>query len=471
MLRPAPPYSPGYRRLVLGLLMLAYTFNSAHRSVIAVVGQAMKLDLGLTDTQLGLLMGTAFAALYALSGVPTARLAERHSRVTILALALAAWSALTAAYALTGSFVQLVLARVGVGVAEAGCSPSAHSLISDYYERRRRTSALSVYSCGLSAGYLFVSVVGGYVTAHHGWRTACVVVGLPGVAAAILLKVLVAEPPRGHGAAAAFSWGTEFQELGRIIRRLFLTWPAANMVAGLIISSFASYGSYAFLPAYFNRMYHLDYATIGIVVGLVGSVPVALGILAGGWMTDFLGERSARWYALVPAAGLALATPLYVLALTRPDWVSAAWLLAIPAFFQYVALAPSFGVIQNVVTSGQRATATALVFLGLNVLALGGGSLFTGALIDHLAQVDFAHASVSTELFSQACPGGIARSGSAAPIGAACATALGQASRTGLVVTVLLYAWAALHYLMAARGLGRQLAEAAQEEQSTSAAG
>ena len=165
-----------------------------------------------------------------------------------------------------------------------------------------------------------------------------------------------------------------------------MSWPAANIVIGLILTSFASYGTYAFLPAYFNRAFGLDFAVIGVVLGLVGSVPVALGILAGGALTDRLGARHPRGYALVPAAGLLLTAPLYLAALVQPQWRAAAVLLSVAGFFQYVAFAPSLGVIQNVVTARQRATATALVFLALNVLALGGGALFCGMLIDHLAQ-------------------------------------------------------------------------------------
>ncbi|HUA89175.1 MAG TPA: MFS transporter, partial [Steroidobacteraceae bacterium] len=213
--------------MVLALLMLVYTCNSAQRSLIPVIGQAMKVDLKLTDTELGLLAGTAFAALYALSGIPVARLAERANRVTILAVALAVWSAFTTLFAATGSFLQLFLARVGVGVGEAGCSPCAHSLISDYYERSRRTSALSVYSCGLSLGYLFVALVGGYVTLHYGWRSACVVIGVPGIVLALLLRVLVKEPVRGlsDGAPAApappFSLAGELRALGQVAKVLF----------------------------------------------------------------------------------------------------------------------------------------------------------------------------------------------------------------------------------------------------------
>jgi predicted MFS family arabinose efflux permease len=456
-------FTAGYKRRVLLLLMVAYSFNAADRSIIAIVGQAMKVDLKLTDTQLGVLAGSAFAALYAVSGIPTARLAERFNRVTILSVSLGLWSALTALCALTGSFVQLVLMRVGVGVAEAGCSPSAHSLICDYYDRAHRTTALAVYSCGISVGYLFVSVVGGWVTLHYGWRGALLAMGLPGIAYALLLKSLVAEPPRESALAGSktlpgFSWAAELAELGRTARTLFLNWPAANILAGFILTSFASYGTYAFLPAYFKRAFELDYAGIGVVLGLVGSVPVALGILAGGALTDRLARYNPRWYALLPAAGLLVTTPLYLLALLQPQWRAAAWVLSAAGFFQYLALAPSFGTIQNIVAARQRATAAALVFLALNVLALGGGSLFTGLLIDHLAQDSFHLLGGGS--FAQACPGGqaVVRM---PQLASACAASLVRGTRTGIMVTVCVHAWAALHYLLGSFGLARQLAQAA----------
>lgn len=471
-------YAPGYRRGVLLILMLVYTCNSAHRSLIPIIGQAMKADLKLSDTQLGLLAGTAFAALYALAGIPTARLAERFSRVTLLSVAVALWSGLTALLGATGTFAQLVAVRIGVGVGEAGCSPCAHSLISDYYERARRTSALSVYSCGLSLGYLFVSGVGGYVTLHYGWRIACIAVALPGLLVAVLLRACVAEPPRGLSegvvmpAPPPVALRAELTELAAAARALFLTWPAAHIITGLTLASFASYGAWAFLPAYFHRGYGLDYATLGLVLGLAGSVPVALGTLTGGFLTDALGARSPKWYALVPAAGLLAATPFYLAALAQARWQGAVLLLAIPGFFQYISLAPSFGVVQNVVAVRQRATATALLFLCLNVLALGGGPLFTGFLTDRLAEVYFADPSArmwaataqglaghtpSALAFRAVCPGGAAAAGAPQPLIGACSMALAHASRAGILITLTLYLWAAAHYLLAAAGLGRQL--------------
>ena len=445
-------YSEAYKRLVTLLLMLAYAFNAADRNLISVLAQSMKLDLHLSDTQLGLLAGTAFAALYALSGIPIARLAERFNRVTIISLSLAVWSALTSLGGAAGSFAQLLGLRVGVGIAEAGCSAPSHSLISDYYPRERRAGALSIYSCGLSLGYLFVSVLGGYVVLHQGWRAACLAIGLPGVVVALLIRYLIEEPPRGHaeggaGAPAGFSARTETRELAAVARALFLSWPAANVIIGFTISSFASYGAWVFIPAYFNRAFGLDFGTVGVVVGLAGSVPVALGTLLGGFVTDRAATRNPGWYALVPAGGLAVATSLYLLAFAAPGWQVAAALLAVAGFFQYISLGPSFGVVQNVVGARRRATATALLYLCLTV-ALAGGPLFTGWMIDHL--------------FGRACPVGA--------LAGRCATVLAQASRQGITVTLCFHAWAAVHYALGAIGLGRQMQAAAESGVAEAAA-
>ena len=344
-----------------------------------------------------------------------------------------------------------------------------------------------------------MSVVGGYVVLHYGWRAACVAVGLPGIAVAILIKCLIEEPPRGQAdrAAAAragapdaapaapgpapFSVRSEVRELAAVARALFLSWPAANILIGLTISSFASYGAWVFIPAYFNRAFALDFATIGVVLGLAGSVPVALGTLLGGFVTDRAGARGGQWYALVPAAGLAMATPLYMLAISLPGWQSAAWLVAAAGFFQYISLGPTFAVVQNVVGVRRRATATAFMYVCLTLLALAGGPPFTGWMIDRLAEVRFAHpgsgfltdvmaalggargtAGAASATFKSSCPGGVGS--------AACAAALAQASREGIIVTFGLYVWAAVHYGLGAIGLDGQMRSAAEADLAPSPA-
>jgi predicted MFS family arabinose efflux permease len=475
-------YSAAYKRVVVLLLMTAYTFNAMDRSIIAIVGQTIKLDLRISDTELGLLTGTAFAFLYAFGGIPIARLAERVSRVNIITAALIAWSTLSALCGAAASFPQLLLIRVGVGVAESGCSPPAHSLIADYFEPSRRASALSIYTCGISLGYLLAAVGGGFVAQHWGWRAACAMVGLPGVAIAIIIKLSVQEPPRGYSQMMpeirgrprlpAFSFKSEWRELLAVAKELLAAPPVLHMVLGVNIGAFAAYGFYAFLPAYFRRLFDLDYTTIGILAGLAGGVAVGFGILAGGFVADALAERNPRWYALVPALGGIAALPLYLLAVVQEDWKAAAALLAIAGFFQYASLGPTFGVVQNVVDQRRRATATALLYIFLNVFALGGGPLFTGWVIDRFADASFTEQSAAQGVradprtagggsFAANCPGGTVGKVAGGAAQSACASALARATRKGMQVVLLFFGWACLHYLLASAGIAKSLNDAA----------
>jgi predicted MFS family arabinose efflux permease len=486
---PAPLYSARYTSTVTLLLMAAYTFNSMDRSIVSIIGQAMKVDLKLSDAELGQLGGTAFALLYALGSIPIARLAERFNRVNIIALALICWSGLTALLGTAASFAQLVAIRVGIGIAESGCSPPAHSLLSDYVPAERRASALSIYSCGISLGYIAGAVIGGYVVLHAGWRVACAVVGLPGIAMALVIKLCVREPPRGYSerggtrlaaAAAAVkpaSLRSEIAELAAVAR-LLLQWPVLNVILGVTIGSFAAYGSWAFVPPYFIRVFALDYSVIGLVSALAGGVAVGLGIFAGGFVADYFAARSKRWYALVPAIGTAIAAPLYVLAFQQADWRTSVLILAVAGFFHYASLGPTFGIVQNVVDTRRRATATALLFVCLGVLALGGGPWFTGWAIDRFAALEFqvllgpaAESMAHADSFRAACPGGQAPAGAGAAVQAACTAALSHATRLGLATTCLFYVWSAIHYLLASFGIGRVLDAAARDNAARAAAG
>jgi predicted MFS family arabinose efflux permease len=463
--------------------MTAYTFNAMDRSIISIISQAMKLDLKLTDTQLGLLSGTAFALLYAFGGIPIARLAERMSRVNIITVALLVWSSLSALCGAAASFSQLLLIRVGVGIAEAGCSPPAHSLISDYFAPSRRTSALSIYSCGISLGYLLAAVAGGYVAQHWGWRAACAMVGLPGVVIALLVKVCIREPPRGHSEPRTgdrdrllfppFSLRAELRELRAVGKILVLDRPVLHMVLGVTLGAFAAYGYYAFVPPYFSRAFGLDYATIGVIAGLAGGVAVGMGIVAGGFVADALAQRAARWYALVPAIGGIIAVPFYLLAVLQADWRAATALLAIAGFFQYASLGPTFGVVQNVVDQRRRATATALLYVCLNVFALGGGPLFTGWVIDRFAESDFhrfdprpapqtaGRVTATRASFTSGCPGGAAPATANAEAQSLCNSTLARATRQGILVTLVFFGWAFVHYFLASVGIAKTLKAAA----------
>ncbi|PXA78510.1 MFS transporter [Caulobacter sp. D4A] len=482
----APLYSKGYKASVLALLLATYTFNFIDRTIIATIGQAIKVDLHLSDTQLGLLGGLYFALLYTILGIPIARLAERWNRVSIISLSLVIWSGFTALCGSAASFAQLALYRFGVGVGEAGCSPPSHSLISDYYEPKSRASALSIYSFGIPLGTMFGAILGGWLAQTFSWRVAFVIVGLPGILLALLVKLIVKEPPRGHSeikerpleaedvvvepAKPPFSLAGEFRELGAVMAVLFGKWPVLHMMLGVTLASFGSYGSGAFLPPYLVRGFGLNLAQVGLIVGLIAGFSAGIGTLVGGFLTDWAGRRSAKWYALVPAIGLLVATPIYIVAYLQPDWKTMALILLVPGIFHYTYLAPTFGVVQNSVEPRRRATATALLFFFLNLIALGGGPVFTGWLIDHLAGFHFNHPqaggifgalggmfSAGPIDFANACPGGIAPKGAGVEAAKACGAAMARATQQGIIVTLCFYAWAGVHYALAAIGMVKHM--------------
>jgi MFS family permease len=496
-----PLFSEGYKRAVLTTLTLVYTLNFIDRTIVSIIGQPMKESLGITDNQLGLLGGLAFALLYTILGVPIARLAERVSRVNIIAICITLWSGFTALCGVAPNFTVMLAMRVGVGIGEAGCSPPAHSLISDYYEPKRRASALSVYAFGIPLGGMLGAIFGGVIAQYLSWRAAFFIVGLPGVLVAIALKLIVKEPPRGHSEipahpvlpedvtldepakppARSFSQeiAHELRELGAVGARIFGTWSFLNMVLGVTLASFAGYGAGAFSSPYFIRSFGLGLALVGVLFGIIGGVSAGSGTLLGGFVTDWLSKRSAAWYAIVPGIGLFIAPVIYIAAFTRTDWRAAAWILLLPGIFQYTYLGPTFGVIQNAVDTRRRATATALLFLFLNLIALGGGPPFTGWLIDQFAQFNFIHPGVHTiwsslgrmfgggeaagGQFTALCPGGLPKKGVAAALTAACKPTLIRATQEGLIVTFFFYAWGAFHYLLAAFTLTKDLRKAALE--------
>jgi predicted MFS family arabinose efflux permease len=485
-----PFFSEGYKRLVLALLVSAYTFNFIDRTIIATIGQAIKVDLKITDTQLGLLGGLYFALLYTLLGIPLARFAERFSRVNIIAGAILIWSGFTALCGTAGSFATLAAYRFGVGVGEAGLSPPAHSLISDYFEPKKRASALAVYSFGIPLGTMIGAVAGGWLAQNLGWRIAFMAVGVPGILIALAIKLLIKEPPRGHSEPdphpalaedvtveeppkPPMSLSSELKEIGAVIKILFGKWPVMHMVLGVTLASFGGYGSGQFVPPYFIRTFGLDYATVGLITGLVGGFSSGVGTLVGGFLTDRLAKRSPRWYALTPAFGLAICTPIYIWAYVQPTWQAAALILLVPGIFHYTYLGPTFGVVQNMVDTRRRATATAILFFFLNLIALGGGPPFVGWVIDHFAAFNFAHPGVNsitsaiagfgasdTHAFQATCPGGVAPAGAAAALGGHCEASVALATRQGVIVGICFYLWASVHYFLGSIGLVKAMSKA-----------
>lgn len=282
-------FSGGYKNYVLGLLLLAYTFNIIDRTILSTVGIRIREDLGLSSAQMGIMSGLYFALTYSLLGIPVARLAERANRVSIICMALVVWSGFTALCGTAGTYATLVAYRFGVGIGEAGCSPPSHSLISDLYVPNKRASALAVHSFGIPLGGMFGAALGGFVADWFGWRAAFFVVGIPGIVLALVMWLTVEEPHRGNSEIPARP-GTlpqvsrqepilpkagllkEIAEIGAVAKSLFVRWPVANMMLGITILSFGANGAGAFVPQYIYTTFPLS---LGMTNSLLVCAPVA----------------------------------------------------------------------------------------------------------------------------------------------------------------------------------------------------
>tara|TARA_B100000676_G_C18061089_1_gene837818 strand:- start:1159 stop:2481 length:1323 start_codon:yes stop_codon:yes gene_type:complete len=376
--------SPKYRRYVLGVLVVVYVFNFLDRQIVTILAEPIKNELGLSDTQIGLMTGLAFALFYTVLGIPIARLADRASRVNVITTALVIWSGMTALCGVAQNFVQILAARIGVGVGEAGCSPPAHSLIADYYPPSERASALSIYALGIPIGSLLGLLAGGWVAEFYGWRVAFLVVGVPGVLLAVVLKLTVLEPIRGMSDPA----GTGAQPqppLLPTIKALLSNKTFVHIAMGGALTSFVGYGLGQWLPAFFIRLHGMGLAEVATYYGLVNGIASMAGTFLGGTLADRFAKREQRIYVWLPAAGVLVSFPFYFAALVVGDWRIAIAILLVPSFLNSLWLGPAFGTIQNIAPQAMRALASAILLFILNIIGLGFGPFLVGVLSDLLS--------------------------------------------------------------------------------------
>ncbi|MBL8550549.1 MAG: MFS transporter [Hyphomonadaceae bacterium] len=371
------------RALVLALLFVVYTFNFIDRQIVGILATPIKADLNLTDTQLGLLGGLAFAIFYTSLGVPIAWIADRWSRTWTMTLALGLWSAFTALCGVAVNYVQLFLARVGVGVGEAGGVAPAYSLISDYFPPKERARALAIYSFGIPVGSAAGIALGGVVASLVDWRAAFITVGLAGVLVAPVFRALVREPERGRFDAAlrAEQAKMSFFELMRMLGRKPSFWLVS---LGAAASSIMSYGAFFWMPSFLIRSYGFTLREASYFYAAILLVGGVLGIWLGGFLADKLGGRSRAAYALIPAIAFAIAAPCYALGLLSPSPTAAFALFLFPTAFGLAWLAPVITAVQHLAPATSRSTASALFLFINNLIGLGLGSTLIGAISDAL---------------------------------------------------------------------------------------
>ena len=418
--------SAGYRRSVVWLLMLVYTLNFMDRQVMSVLLPAVQAEFHVSDSLAGLLHGAAFAIFYVTLALPIARWADVGPRVRIIAFAMVLWSVATTLCGFARSFSQLFLARIGVGVGEAGCSPAAYSLLAGYYGPAERSGALAIYAAGIPLGSALGFIGGGLIAQAYGWREAFWVFGVPGVLLALVVASYVREPPRGPAVRLQPAISVVLTELR--VRPSF--WHAT---LGTSLLAAAGFAAATWLPSFLVRSHGMSVGAVGAALAALTLTAVPASIIAGR-VADRWVKRDRRFHVWLPALALLVAAPFSVAGLLLPAGQVSALGLAVPNVVLIMLLfvaptaasaiyaGPVLAAVQTMTPESLRATTTAIFLFVTNLIGLGLGPVFVGMLSDTFK----ASAGVNS-------------------------------LRWALLVTVSLNVWAAAHYWRAARYLEADL--------------
>jgi len=392
-LQTAKDYSGLYLGYVLFVMVLVQTFGFVDRQLLTILVEPIKQEFGASDTAMGLLTGVAFAVFYVTLSIPIARLADRRSRRHILAAAIALWSLFTALCGAAGNFLQLAAARVGVGVGEAGGGPTAYSMLADYFPPRLRSTALGIYATGAHLAVLISMLGGAVIATHYGWRMAFYLVGVPGLALALLVRFTVDEPLRGR-------WDGPLPRADNTgvleaLRRFLGNKPVRNVALATGFTAMSGFGFSTWLPSFAMRVHGLSLIETGVILGLTSVSGGFLGAVCGGYITDRMARRDARWQLQVAGVATWLSLPFQIAITLWParhfihlggfNMPVAFCFMPVSAFFSSFWLGPSYAAIHNLVGARQRAQASACMMLVVNLLGSSSGPLLVGLLSDALA--------------------------------------------------------------------------------------
>ncbi len=411
---------PWYKWYALGVLTAVYASSQVDRQIMGMLLQPIKLELGASDTQMGFLVGLTFAVFYATLGMPIAMLADRTNRRNIITAAITIWSGMTVLCGYAANFMQLALARVGVAVGEAGSTPPSHSIISDLFAPETRGTAMGVFALGVNIGLLLAYLVGGWLSENIGWRMTFVAVGLPGLLIAALLYFTVSEPKRGasetaKGGSTSDDKAPAFRTVAAYMWRVRST---RHLAIGAALAGFIGYGFTLWMPAFLMRSHGLSPTDVGLILALMTGLIGAMGTFTAGRLADVLSRRDERWRAWLVAAGKGGYVPFLAGVFIVDDLQTALILYIVPAFFGGFYLAPTFALIQSLVSLRMRALASSITLFILNIIGMGFGPQLVGIMSDWFAPEYGQHSL-----------------------------------RMALLVLSFLNLWCAYHYLTAARTL------------------
>ena len=388
--------SDRYRQFALTLLMMIFAINFVDRQIINILAEGIKEDLHLADWQIGMMTGLAFALFYSVLGIPIARIAERKNRPYVIAIAITTWSAFTALCGGAQNYVQLLLCRIGVGVGEAGCTPPAHSLITEYTPREKRASAMAFYHMGPSLGMLIGLGMGGIIADRFGWRAAFIFAGVPGILIAIIAALTLREP-RHKSMGQVLAQLEQTSSLREVLSFLKTKKSFWLMGLGTGFKAFVAYGHAPFTVSFFLRAHSAELAStaaqfglksagfLGLTLGIIGGVTGMFGTWLGGYISDRAAQHDVRAYGAIPAIASLIGMPLTIAALFAPTiWISMGFLF-LGGIAGAIWSGPVHAAILSTPPSHMRATTSSLLLFMLNGIGLGLGPLCVGILSDVLA--------------------------------------------------------------------------------------
>ncbi len=417
---------PIYKYYVVGALVLGYIFNTIDRGAFGILVQPIKHTLHVSDTAMGLLTGLAFSFFYSIMGLPLARLADRWNRVKVLSLAIALWSVATALCGAAFNYASLFVTRSATAVGEAGGSPPSHSLISDYFPLSGRATALAIYAMAVPFGIAIGNVVSGHANVHFGWRMTFVLVGLPGLLVALLVRFTVKEPPRGYSEPTRNAQ-TQAPPFGEVFRFLLTRRSFMHMSLAAALHAVVYYAGSSWDTAFFQRSHGMNTGVAGNYLGMFALVG-AVGSFAGGYLSDRMSRERGdhRWYMWVPGIACLVMVPFQFVSYLSPRLAVVVPAFSIMALLASMFFGPSFAVAQSVATVRMRAVSTSVLLFIQTMIGLTFGPFLVGLISDHLAP-----------------------------------TVGSNSLRYGIVTVGIVNIWAAVHYFLGARTYREDLEETA----------
>lgn len=427
--------TPAARRIALFLLTAIYGFGFIDRIVIALVAQQIKADFGISDFEIGLLGGTAFAVVNTCAALPLAWAADRYPRKWVASGSLFVASAFTAICGAAGSFTHMLATRLGMAAGSAGTEAPPHSMISDMYPPEKRASALSLFMLGVPIAALVGSSVGGSIAAMHGWRATFYIIGGLGLAIALASFLFMREPARQDVGEQHAAIG-----LKQLLMILVSDKCVRHIVLGMSIISLGAFGMNTFLPAFFSRNYGLDVGQAGMTFGLLTGIASAIGTIAGGYGSEWLARRDPRWLLAVPGLGAIIGTPIFLIGLMQDALPMAFALMLAGSLFFYMAMGPAIAALHGLLDSRSRATGSALFLLIMHLTGQGFGPPLAGLISDAISAWSYGAPD-----FASQCAGAAGQ-----VAGSPCASAAATGIRYAIACFGAFYIWSGLHMLRAA---------------------